>query len=45
LQTVFAKQIPAKKNPSPSVLENASSSGNYSPIFSAHGRDQGNFEG
>jgi hypothetical protein len=46
LQTVFVKQNPAKKNLSPSVLENASvSSGNYLPIFSAHGRDQGKIEG
>jgi hypothetical protein len=46
LQTVFVKQIPAKKNLSPSVLENASiSSGNYLPIFSAHERDQGKIEG
>jgi hypothetical protein len=46
LQAVFAMQIPAKKNLSPSVLENASvSSGNYLPIFSTHGRDQGKIEG
>jgi len=38
--------IPAKKNLSPSVLENASvSSGIYLPIFSTHGRDQGKIEG
>jgi hypothetical protein len=34
LETVFAEQILAKKNLSPSVLENTSvSSGNYLPIF------------
>jgi hypothetical protein len=46
LPTVFAEQILAKKNLSPSVLENASvPSGNFLPIFSAHGRDQGKIEG
>ncbi len=46
LETVFAEQILAKKNLSPSVLENTSvSSGNYLPIFWAHGRDQGKIEG